>query len=183
MNNIASCPTQRGALYPVVAPRPGTALPSPLKSNFLAVTFGVLTALDCFSGASSAKSFSLNDFFNTIRVEVLKTEERANQPLFVRIDIVEKGVTSTVKYNFAEGSTYEIVVVGNHAWLNDNKLNMDLMVFDSSGGVLGKDDTDQSSATVIFSPKRSGDISLQVSAANMKGRDVFYGLIISRKDE
>lgn len=110
--------------------------------------------------------------------EAIKTIEDLNkQVLFVQVDNISKGVTSSQTYQLSGGEEYVIAAIGDEDRITD----IDLEVYDSNGYLVGKDTKTSNVAVVIVQASSTQTYKFKIKGYAMSQNDGFYGIIVSRK--
>jgi hypothetical protein len=111
---------------------------------------------------------------------VAKEEAIGNQIIFVTIDNVEKGANKSHNITLPANAKYRIYAVGD----DERILDIDLVVLDSNGREVGRDDDDQNVAIVEVRVRRTQQYTLKVIPDKLKAgvQDGFFSLVVVRID-
>lgn len=132
-----------------------------------------------FSQASDATAqVSAVNVLKRAAAAIEKVEADGAQVLFVQIDNLKKGQTSTQTYTLAPGHKYAAIAIGDDERIQD----LDLIVLDDDDDEAGRDSDDKNVAVVQLKPRASTTYKFAVKGYKMNRDDGFFALILCRLD-
>lgn len=132
-----------------------------------------------FAGSMNADAqVSAVNVLKRAAAAIEKVESDGAQVLFVQIDNLNKGQTSTQTYTLAAGHKYAVIAIGDDERIQD----LDLIVFDEDDDEAGRDSDDKNVAVVQLKPRKSTNYKFSVKGYKMSREDGFFALVVCRLD-